>query len=337
MSERLNVLYQGETVCAFELIDLEGQYIEEVRATLRDASQAGELTCPDCGKRMVLCAGAVLQPYFRHFKLEDCTTGVELRTKSGKSRYACKKALFHLLKNMQATNVRMEETCQGLNPILYDTKDGTVGYVYLDGKTRNFSDLRIQNQEYEKHNIRLYFFLNVQYKSHAQNITSDEAECEKMNGGEIFYLDAEKNVLCIRKRYQDCNGATKYYEEAFPFEGLTTDESGKITHKFLSQYHTLVKEEKKKFKKVKRIPAEDGISEEYEELDFLLMDALEEIWILPRFQYRMEHDEKADRNRLEFLEQQNRRLYEQEPSKRELDAWRIADYIAKHLNSWDWI
>lgn len=338
MSERLSVIYGEKSICAFELTDVNGQYIEEIRHEIREASQAGELKCPDCGQRMILCAGAVVQPYFRHFKKQECHIVMELQTRAGKRKYFCRKALFQIAKNAGVSNVSVrEEKEMQLVPILFESREGTIGYVYLDGKTRNFKELRENNQFYQNQNIRLFFFLNYEYKSNARNITSDEAECARLNGGEIFYLNLKDNTILFRKKYRNGNGEICYYEEAFDMDAVIPDVQGRITAPFLEHFQMIEKEEKLKFKKVKRIPAEEGISEEFQSLDYWLMDSLEEIWILPRFLHRMEGDEEANARRLAYLEEQNLVMFNMEASGREGYAWQVADYISKNLNSWDWI
>ena len=338
MSERLSVLLGGKSICAFELLDAAGQYIEELRHQVRIASQAGELLCPDCGQRMILCAGAVVLPYFRHFKQRECRATMELKTKSGRRKYFCRKALFQIAKNAGLANVRVnEEEESKLVPILFDSGAGTIGYVYLDGKTRNFGELWDSYQFYLNRNIRLYFFLNRDYKSNARNITSDEAECARLNGGEIFYLDINNNRVLFRKKYRDGNGKNAYFEETVSFDEVIPDEEGKITRGFLEHFRILEKEEKQNLKKVKRILAEEGVSEEYQDMAYVLMDSVEEIWILPRFRYRMEKDDEADERRLSFLEEQNLVMYEMPMSERRDYAWQVADYVSRRLNSWDWI
>lgn len=338
MSERLSVNYHDKSICAFELVDSKGQYIETIRHDVREASQAGELLCPDCGQRMILCAGAVIQPYFRHFKRQECRTTIELQTKAGKRKYFCRKALFQLAKSAGFPNIIVKEEQETkLMPVLFETQGGIVGYVYLDGKTRNFRELWEKNEFYRKQGIRLFFFLNDEYKSNARNITSDEAECAALNGGEIFYIDLENNTILFRKKYRDDNGEIHYYEETFEMDAVTPDVGGNIAGEFLKHFHNFQKEEKINFKKVKRVPAEEGVSEEFQTLDYILMDSLEEIWILPRFLRRIEQDEEAVERRLAFLAEHNLEMLDMDISMRDGYAWQVADYISKHLNSWDWI
>lgn len=47
----------------------------------------------------------------------------------------------------------------------------------------------------------------LRFASKANNITSDEAECRRLNGGEIYYLDEEKKQVKIRRKY---HGSMRY-------------------------------------------------------------------------------------------------------------------------------
>ena len=275
---------------------------------------------------------------FQAFQETGMPVNLGAANKSGKAKIFLQKSIISNCKKCRLLDVSVrEEQEMQLVPILFESQAGTIGYVYLDGKTRNFKELYEQNQFYQKHNIRLFFFLNYEYKSNARNITSDEAECARLNGGEIFYLDLKDNTVLFRKKYRDCNGMICYYEEVFDLDTVIPDAEGRITGLFLEHFRDFEKKEKLKFKKVKRIPAEEGVDEEFQDLDYLLMDSLEEIWILPNFLYRVENDEGATRQRLAFLQEQNLMMLDMEASLREGYAWQAADYISKHLNSWDWI
>ncbi|MGN0382865.1 MAG: competence protein CoiA family protein [Eubacterium sp.] len=337
MNERLNVSYQNQTICAYDLLDYNGQYIEEVRHELRIASQSGMLCCPDCKERMILCAGAIRQPYFRHFQLQHCQTGTELKTKSGQRKYQCRQLLYQFVKQAGFTNRRIDENHKnGLLPVLFDTEEGTVGYVYLDGKTRDYIELSKNIRYYKEQGIRLYLFLNIQFHSNSRNITSDEAECSRMNEGKIFYLDLDSRMVTIRKKYMDVNHTWQYYEESFSLDMLCPDRRGMFDQEFMGHYDSKVRKEKQKFKKVMRVSAENGIDEDYMEMDYTLMDSLQEIWVLPDFQYRTEGAAIHRENRLQFLEQQNLKMLDMNADEREEWALELCRCIENRRNSWDW-
>ncbi len=337
MSERLTVQWEDKRICAFELTDARGQYNEELRRTLRLASQEGSLCCPDCKQRMVLCAGAIVQPYFRHFTLADCNYSIAFRTKAGQRTYLCRQALYRFAKDAGFPNLVQEEKKDSrLSPVVFDAQAGKIGYVYLDGKNRNYNDLTEQYLEYKDNGIRLYFFLNIAFLSDALNITSDEAECARLNDGDIYYLDQEKNSVRIRRKYTDEYGIRREFCANYQLKELCPDADGKITGEFLEQFHKLRREEKRRAWKVLRNSAEDGIDEFYEDFDFLLMDSIEEIWILPFFPFQTEDAEEHRRKRMEFLEFQNEEMWQMEEDTRLEYARNLVKYILERRNSWDW-
>lgn len=123
MSERLTAQFDGKSVCAFEMLGPNGQCIESVRSEMRLRSQAGQLFCPDCGGQLVLCAGAIREPYFRHYALEDCKATIAMRTKAGKRKFRCRRILYELAKGSGAQNLTMEEGKETvLCPILFDAE-----------------------------------------------------------------------------------------------------------------------------------------------------------------------------------------------------------------------
>lgn len=336
MSERLNVMYGERTVCAFELLDRNGQYIEELRYELRLASQSGELSCPDCGARMVLCAGAIRQPYFRHMELGDCFVSVEFRTKAGKRRYACRELLFQMARDGGFSKVALEEQQDGLFPILFEADGQTSGYVYLDGKTRDYRELERTNTGYCRQGIRLYFFLNLKYRSQSLNLTSDEAECAVINGGIIYYLDEGARTITFRKKYQDTNRVAQYYEETQIIDSLSPDELRAFDRAFMEHYEAHVRKVRQQFSRVLRLPADEGIDDDYMAMDYVLMDALEEIWVLPAFLHRTEGHEQHQKNRIAFLETENEKMYGLPQLERNAYSDRLCRYVEKERNSWSW-
>ncbi|BBF43736.1 hypothetical protein lbkm_2424 [Lachnospiraceae bacterium KM106-2] len=78
MPELMTALYHSRSICVFDLLDQNGQYVEEVRSEYRKASQANELVCPECQGTLELCAGVIVAPYFRHKSINDCPISREL-------------------------------------------------------------------------------------------------------------------------------------------------------------------------------------------------------------------------------------------------------------------
>ncbi len=90
-----NALYQGKIWCVYELKNSDGEYNEELRLSMRMSSQKGEFICPECGKPLILCAGPVVEPYFRHHEDCECIT----RTNGdGKDHIMARRILYEIAK-----------------------------------------------------------------------------------------------------------------------------------------------------------------------------------------------------------------------------------------------
>ena len=337
MSERLTAVYEGKTICAFDLTDELGQYIEEKRSEIRLASQSGGLKCPECKSRLILCAGAVREPYFRHFSLEECPATVAMKTEAGKRSYYCRRMLFDLAKKSGCIEVTLEERHSDLlKPVLFSVSEKKKGFVYLDGKTRDYKQLRLSARKYREQNCNLTFFLPLKYMTNGMNLTSDEAEIANMNRGIIYYIDKEKELVAIRKHFVDRNRIRQNFTLEYDVRDVKMQEDGEISSDFLEKYHSKVKAEKCGFSKVLRIPVEDGLDEDYFEMDYVCMDTYEEIWVLPAFLHCTEDALPARENRIFYLEKINEEAQTMDVTEREALAYNVCQQIVKNRNSWDW-
>lgn len=342
MSERLTAQLGDNFICAFELLDLNGQYLEEERSRIRAASQSGELVCPECSGRLILCAGAVREPYFRHYSSERCIATVEMRTKAGKRRYVCRKMLYNLAKSSGCSDITLVENSKQLgsknplSPVLFKTNEGLAGYVFLDGKSRNYLELKKAAREYKSQGAKLLFFLSMKNMSEGKNITSDEAEIAKLNEGIVYYIDDVNGCIAMRKQYEGIEHVQRYFTKVYKSEELRATSNGEMHADFLQDYEKLVQAEKRRFAQVLRVPIEDGIDEVYFGMDYVCMDSVEEIWILPEFLHWMENDEQAKEKRLAYLEEMNAALWEMEPQERYVSAFTLAKEVGKRRNSWEW-
>lgn len=65
--------FKGKLWCAYELKDDRGKYYEDYRLDMRKESQSNQFTCPDCGENLILCAGPIMEPFFRHHENANCS------------------------------------------------------------------------------------------------------------------------------------------------------------------------------------------------------------------------------------------------------------------------
>jgi hypothetical protein len=87
--------YKGELWCAYELKDAKGKYYEEYRLRMRKESQKNAFICPDCGEYLILCAGPIMEPFFKHHENTQCASkGV----KGGKNYLNGRRLLYQLAK-----------------------------------------------------------------------------------------------------------------------------------------------------------------------------------------------------------------------------------------------
>lgn len=90
-----SALYQGKVWYAYDLKDYEGYYDEELRLFMKKESQSLCFTCPDCHEKMMLCAGNIMEPYFRHYSDVECTR----KSIKGKGKtLEARRMLYHVLR-----------------------------------------------------------------------------------------------------------------------------------------------------------------------------------------------------------------------------------------------
>ncbi len=87
--------YKGELWCAYELKDANGRYYEEYRLKMRKESQKNAFICPDCGEYLILCAGPIMEPFFKHHENTQC---VARSVKGGKNYLNARRLLYQLAK-----------------------------------------------------------------------------------------------------------------------------------------------------------------------------------------------------------------------------------------------
>lgn len=342
MAELMTAILHDRKICILDIVDENGQYKEEMRSRYRAASQAGELLCPECESVLELCAGAIMEPYFRHRALEDCPITQEMKTKAGKRRYAAKKSLYNFALEQDASEVVVEEgkSIWPYNPIRLWRNEQQLALIYLDGKSRNYSELKEAQAFYEKKGVSVLWFLNKQHQSKTKNLTSDEAESSIVNKGVIYYLDVEEKTVDIRKAYTNAYGEHKYYTETFALSELKMNEAGDFTELFMAHYKEAVRQEKSKLDRVLRVPIEEGVDEVYFQFAYVFMYALMEIWILPPFVgfiQGIDLQKEADTHRIHYLEEKNRCLEGLTEEERNIAVQQILGIMNKRRNVWEWM
>lgn len=110
MSVYDSALYQGKMWFAYELKDGSGNYKEEYRLLMRMESQKHSFVCPECQEKMMLCAGNIMEPYFRHYSDGECAR--KAIPGSGMT-LAARRMIYHILRS--SFPEAEIETCVKLN------------------------------------------------------------------------------------------------------------------------------------------------------------------------------------------------------------------------------
>lgn len=342
MPELMTAILHGKRICLLDIIDKNGQYKEEMRSAYREASQAGKLFCPECSGVLELCAGAIILPYFRHRIGENCPITQEMKTKAGKRRYEAKKKLYNFALEQGASKIVVEEgkSIWPYNPIRIWRNERQIAFIYLDGKSRNYRELKAAQDFYENKGISVLWFLNKKYQSKTKNLTSDEAESSSLNKGMIYYLDIEEATLDIRRCYTNAYGENKYYTETFAISQLKMNETGDFTELFMVHYKEAANKAKSELDRVLQVPIEEGVDEMYFQFAYVFMYALMEIWILPPYVgliQGIDMQKEADRHRIQYLEEKNRYFEELAEEDRNIEVAYILSIIDKKRNIWEWL
>lgn len=143
-----NCLYQGKTICTFDLKDDNGLYYEDLVLGWKQAAALRQLTCMDCGAYVYLAAGPVKEPYFAHYDLVDCEYGSGNESEELKKG---KRLLYHLLKrSFPGGDIRAR----------YRLENGMYSTLYcIAGDGKEFAvDYRLQNNSLMKFNERASFY-----------------------------------------------------------------------------------------------------------------------------------------------------------------------------------
>ncbi|WP_310602511.1 competence protein CoiA family protein [Anaerosporobacter sp.] len=153
-----NAFYHNELWCAYELKDYLGRYKEELRLHMRMASQNHELICPDCKEAIILCAGMIREPYFRHHAETDCKT----RSNGNKGDYPIARRLLYQLAKRSFPDAEVycsKDVGKYVADIYVNNNDKQIAMEYLsyDMKLNEWLE---KHAFYEKEGITDIWFLN---------------------------------------------------------------------------------------------------------------------------------------------------------------------------------
>lgn len=275
-------LYQGELWTVNSLLDKKTKYKEDLRLKMRKESQNNAFTCPDCGKYLVLCAGAKVAPYFRHHCQEACEKTMLHR---GEAYYKARVQLLELARrSFPGASITTGSKKKEDRMDLYIEKGSVkIGMKYLSYDWK-LSDWEQLHHEYEEKGIPVFWILRDRG---AARMTTFEYLISSKAGYSIS-LNVRGKSVCLKKSFHDELAKADYtYIRNYELDDIALALNGQVLCGFMegfSAYKTQVEEKnqailsirKKEIGVVSRVPMED-----YEDELRVSMPALEETWVLP--------------------------------------------------------
>lgn len=220
--------YEGKRWYAYELKDMSGKYDEEYRLKMRKESQKNAFTCPDCGEPLILCAGVVMEPFFKHHEDSNC---IRHDLRGSNKSFVAKRMLYYFLKQSYPgkeilSNVSPEEGIYIDFVIeLEDYPAIAVKYIATTPLLEQFE------QEYEELQMLGYqpiYIMKYQDKWKDRPFTTFEYLVSKLQG-EVRYIDIYDQSLFIKK-VLPLEDTDILMGKKYPLMNLYVREDGSLTH-----------------------------------------------------------------------------------------------------------
>ncbi len=270
-----NGIYQGRTICTFDLKDREGYYLEELVLEWKQAAAEKKLTCVECGAPVYLAAGQVREPYFAHYDLVDCDYGSGNESEELKKG---KRLLYSLLKRSFP---------EGDVTARYRMDNGMYSTLFCrSGYDRDITvDYRLQNNSLEKYQerdayyqgenlLRIYLLGSRMDKENKQLDWYQNLLQNAM--GYVALLDTDKEWLILKKSFSYRIGKKRKFricKRSYPIREIVLRQDGWMECDFKEECEKIsimVAEEKERYqleleKERKRKEQEEQYRREQEE------------------------------------------------------------------------
>ncbi len=291
-----NSIYDGKTICTFDLKGADGYYIEELVLEWKQAAAERKFICTECGAPVYLAAGQIKEPYFAHYDLAVCDYGSGQESEELKKG---KRLLYSLLK---------QSFPEGEVMARYRMKNGMFSTLYvMTGGGRNIAvDYRLQNNSLEKflerdayyqgEKLLRIYVLGVRLDKESKQLDWYQNLLQNAMGY-VVLLDTERERLILKKSISYRIGKQRKFKlcrKSYPIRELTLMSDGWMDCDFREECEKLnlsIEEERQQYQREQEIKSK--LKEQYrEERDKQLR--LEE-------QYRLEQKYKMDEMRGQYL------------------------------------
>lgn len=371
-----NALFQGELWCSYELKDYEGRYKEDLRLKMRMASQNHELICPDCKESIILCAGMIREPYFRHHAETDC----KARSNGNQGDYPLARRLLYQLAKRSFKEAQIycsKEVGKYVADIYINDNHMSMAMEYLsyDMKLNEWLE---KHAYYEKEGITDVWFLNSKkYRFEAPTTFEYLIATKKYI---LNILDTHSGEVTLKKILR-LNGQSvgKVISKGYFLPDLTIDAEGNLRCDF-EEYleERFIQETRKQEKRLEKYPiplrvalanrddhsCESTKHEDIEKINnnvqqhnalspyevhrfpisytnltslTMKMPALNECWLIPRLRGENWEVERGNKERFDYLHDLNNRLYKiEDEDQREQMVDEAIFYLEEMLDANRW-
>lgn len=215
--------YKGKLWCAYELKDHFGHYKEELRLKMRKESQNRMFTCPDCREPLILCAGPIMEPFFKHYEDTKCIIN---RKEVNQRNVVARRMLYHLGKDSfpDAIIEVDKKLDKGITPDLWIQMHGiTLVFEYLSYEVK-LALWEEKHNYYKEHGIIDVWFLN--YKRYQYETKTTFEYMVSKYTKVLKFIDYESGEIILKEKCELSNGTTTLIAKSYPITDLRIDLDG---------------------------------------------------------------------------------------------------------------
>jgi competence protein CoiA len=247
-----NSIYNGKEICTYDLKDKNHYYISDLVEEWKLAAYEGKLLCSECGQKVYLAAGQIMEPYFAHYDKLACPYGNVTESEELKKG---KRLLYSLLKKSfpegeiharYKMKNGMYSTCYVSNP---NGSDIAIDYHLQHSGIGKFQE---RDRYYNSSGILPIYILSINKCGKDKQISWYENLIQKSIGLCIF-LDAGNEEILLKRNFDYKVGSlrrVKFCQKIYSLKEILIDSKGAFVCDFMEECNKLelsIKEEKDRY------------------------------------------------------------------------------------------
>ena len=249
-----NCLFDGKELCVFELKDNLGYYDNDLVISWKELAHDKKLLCPECGAKVRLAAGQIVEPYFAHYDKKECSYGNTIE--SEESRKA--KRLLYLLLKESFPNHEIHaryKLLNGLYSTLYVIQPNgrDIAFEYRR-QTLSVEQYKIRESYYKEQNIISIFVLANELDKDEKQLSWYQDLIHKSMNYALF-LNVFKETLLFKKSFEYAiNGSRRIeiFSKEYKIQELKMDQEGNFNCDFEEECNEFQKKLEDRIKKLER-------------------------------------------------------------------------------------